>query len=94
MLLAIKTWTRGNSDKFPPVAFDTRKDRNYSCRLSIRAFFNLRDFWIGFYLDRSWSGEWKLYICPLPCCVVRLHYIRSYAGRFSPRRGLLGLKEL
>lgn len=32
-------------------------------------FFAWYDFWVGVYYDRA---ERVLYVCPLPCCVVRI----------------------
>ena len=37
--------------------------------MKISFFLAWYDFWIGAYWDRNWR---TLYICILPCCVIRL----------------------
>jgi len=37
--------------------------------VKVSAFFAWYDLWIGAYFDRS---KRVLYVCPLPCCVLKL----------------------
>jgi len=37
--------------------------------MKITVFFAWYDLWVGAYWDRN---QRVLYICPLPCCVIRL----------------------
>lgn len=41
-------------------------------RMKISFFFAWYDLWIGAYWDRNWQ---TLYICLLPCCVLRLEFM-------------------
>jgi hypothetical protein len=38
-------------------------------KLKVNLFFAWYDFWVGFYYDRK---QKVLYICPLPCVVIKL----------------------
>lgn len=37
--------------------------------MKISCFFALYDIWVGFFWD---SKKRTLYICPLPCCVIKI----------------------
>lgn len=37
--------------------------------MKISCFFAWYDVWMGFYYDRD---RRTLYICPLPCCVIKI----------------------
>lgn len=38
--------------------------------MTVSLFFAWYDLWIGAYYDRHTE---TLYVCPLPCCVIKLH---------------------
>ncbi len=42
--------------------------------MDISFFFAWYDFWIGLYWDREWKD---LYVCLIPCCVIRVGFTRK-----------------
>jgi hypothetical protein len=88
MLLAIRTWDRGAVEDDGA----RRRGEAYSCRLSIRVLFEPRDLWLGAYWKRGYN-DLQVYLCLLPMLPIRLHFQRSYGGRFPRRRGFRGLSE-
>ena len=38
--------------------------------MKVKFFFAWYDFWIGFFYDQY---KETLYICPLPCCVIKIY---------------------
>lgn len=39
--------------------------------MKIKVFFALYDFWIGIYVNSKYK---ELYVCPLPCIVIKINY--------------------
>ncbi len=39
----------------------------------IRFFFAWYDFWVGVFVD---TEKRTVYICPLPCCVIQISYLK------------------
>lgn len=38
-------------------------------RWYVRVFFEPRDLWVGVFFKQAFA--WDIYICPLPCLVIR-----------------------
>lgn len=68
-------WTRG----------DWLDGCGYGAALSLKIIWEPRDLWIGVYwtTDSRWRDNRIVYLCLLPCLPIRLHYQRSYGGRFG-----------
>jgi len=41
--------------------------------MKVKFFFAWYDFWVGFYYSRK---DRRLYICPVPCCVLMISWHR------------------
>lgn len=54
----------------------------YSASLSLSLCFEPRDMWIGLYWTKGWK-EWFAWLCLIPCLPLRIHFHKSYGGRFT-----------
>jgi len=53
----------------------------YSVKVSASLCLEPHDMWIGLFWRRGWQ-EWTAWLCLVPCFPLRVHYQRSYGGRF------------
>jgi hypothetical protein len=56
--------------------------KGYSTKVSVKLIWEPRDLWIGVYWQRDSVDDLIVYICLLPMLPVRLHWVRSWGGRF------------
>ena len=55
--------------------------RGYSTKLSAKLLWEPRDLWIGVYWHKK-DESLFVYICFVPLLPIRIHYKRSYGGRY------------
>ena len=74
----------GNELQLFRLYFERGKTDN---KISAKVLWEPRDLWIGVYWDRSRLGDAlqsvKVFICIIPCLPFRLHWKRSWGGRFG-----------
>lgn len=56
--------------------------KGHSNKLSVKLLWEPRDLWIGAYWTADGPNHWLLYICILPMLPIRLHWARSWGGRY------------
>ena len=56
--------------------------KGYSVKLSLSLCFAWYDLWVGAFLKTKGRDGFILFLCLLPCLPLRVHYQRSYGGRF------------
>jgi hypothetical protein len=57
--------------------------KGYSNKLSVKLIWRPKDFLIGFYTTNTLREHRFLYISIIPCLLVRLHWARSWGGRYK-----------
>ena len=57
--------------------------RGYSASLSFSLCFEPRDLWVGLYWSKGEIYNWFGWLCLIPCLPLRIHFQKSYGGRFG-----------
>ena len=57
--------------------------KGYSIKLSVKLLWEPRDLWVGIYWTRDGADHLFVYVCVLPALPIRLHWARSWGGRFK-----------
>jgi hypothetical protein len=68
---------------------DPRRKKTFRDKKRISFFFTWYNMWIGAHYDRS---KHILYICPLPCCVIRIRLKWAKPGSYKRARGAIPWK--
>lgn len=55
--------------------------KGYSVKLTVSLCWAWYDLWVGLFVKRETFG-FILFLCLLPCLPIRIHYQRSYGGRY------------
>ena len=79
----------GNELQLVRLYFERGKTDN---KFSAKIIWEPRDLWIGVYWDTSRLGDAlsavRIYICVIPCLPIRLHWKRSWGGKFGGYGGI------